>query len=112
MKVGGGAQPILTDAGWLVLYHGVEVRGVVGIYRTFWALLDRDDPARVLKLADDAPLLETRPEISRDLDPLRYVRDIVFTTGIVDDGDGYIVASGEDDLACRITRLPKSLFAA
>jgi predicted GH43/DUF377 family glycosyl hydrolase len=112
MKVGGGAQPILTDAGWLVLYHGVEVRGVVGIYRTFWALLDREDPARVLKLADDAPLLEACPAMSRDLDPLRYVHDIVFTTGIVDDGDGYIVASGEDDLACRITRLPKSLFAA
>jgi len=111
MKIGGGTPPILTDAGWLMLYHGVEVRGVVGIYRTFWALLDRDDPSRVLKLADDAPLLEARPGISRDLDALRYVHDIVFTTGIVDDGDSYLLASGEDDLACRITRIPKSRFA-
>ncbi|HEX5007669.1 MAG TPA: hypothetical protein VFV70_11180 [Hyphomonadaceae bacterium] len=111
MKLGGGAPPILTKAGWLMIYHGVEVRGVVGVYRTFWALLDRDDPSRVLKLADDTPLLEARPEISRDLDPLRYVRNIVFTTGIVDEKDSYLLASGEDDLACRITRVPKSLFA-
>ncbi len=110
MKIGGGAPPILTDVGWLMLYHGVEVRGLVGVYRTFWALLDRDDPSRVLKLVDDTPLLEARPEIGRDLDPLRYVRDIVFTTGIVEDGDSYLIASGEDDLACRLTRLPRSRF--
>jgi len=36
---------------------------------------------------------------------------LAFTTGIVDDGDHYLVASGEDDLACRLTRLPKSIFA-
>jgi hypothetical protein len=39
-----------------------------------------------------------------------YIRDVVFTTGIVDDGDAYLVASGEADLACRMTRLPKSIF--
>jgi beta-1,2-mannobiose phosphorylase / 1,2-beta-oligomannan phosphorylase len=110
MKVGGGTPPVLTPHGWLELYHGVEVRGVVGAYRTFWALLDRDDPSRILKLADKEPLLEARPELSRDLDSLRYVRDIVFTTGIVEDGADYIIASGEDDLACRLTRLPKSVF--
>jgi hypothetical protein len=35
----------------------------------------------------------------------------VFTTGIVDAGDHYIVASGEADLACRITLIPKARFA-
>jgi beta-1,2-mannobiose phosphorylase / 1,2-beta-oligomannan phosphorylase len=94
-----------------MFYHGVEVRGVVGVYRTFWAILDRDDPSRVLKLADSAPILEARPDLSRDLDPLRYVHDIVFTTGIVEDGDSYLLASGEDDLACRITRVSRSQFA-
>jgi predicted GH43/DUF377 family glycosyl hydrolase len=111
MKVGGGAPPILTDRGWLMLYHGVELRGPVGVYRTFWALLDRDQPSQILRLEDEIPLLEARPDISRDLDPLRYVSDIVFTTGIVEDGDDYILASGEDDLACRITRIPKARFA-
>jgi predicted GH43/DUF377 family glycosyl hydrolase len=41
-----------------------------------------------------------------------YVRDVVFTTGIADAGDYYVVASGEADLACRITHIPKAAFAA
>jgi hypothetical protein len=40
-----------------------------------------------------------------------YVRDVVFTTGIADGGGYYVVASGEADLACRITHIPKSVFA-
>jgi predicted GH43/DUF377 family glycosyl hydrolase len=111
MKVGGGTPPILTPHGWLELYHGVEAGEVVGKYRTFWALLDRDDPSKVLRLEDKVPLLESRPELCPDLDGARYLRDIVFTTGIVEDGDSYLVASGEDDIACRLTRIAKSRFA-
>jgi hypothetical protein len=40
-----------------------------------------------------------------------YLRDVVFTTGVADAGDYYVVASGEGDLACRITHVPKSVFA-
>ena len=36
---------------------------------------------------------------------------VVFTTGVADAGDHYIVASGEVDLAYRITHMPKALFA-
>lgn len=111
MKIGGGAQPILTDAGWLVLYHGVENRGIVGIYRTFWALLDRDNPTRILHLEDHLPLLEARPEFTEELKDQLYLSDVVFTTGIIDRGDYYVVASGEVDLACRITHIPKSVFS-
>ena len=39
-----------------------------------------------------------------------YLTDVVFTTGIADGGDHYVVASGEADLACRITHIPKSTF--
>lgn len=109
LKVGGGTPPILSPRGWLELYHGVEAGEVVGAYRTFWALLDRDDPSRVLHVADETPLLESLPELAPDLP--RYVRNIVFTTGIVEDGEDYIVASGEDDVACRLTRIPKARFA-
>src|SRR3546814_880552 len=110
VRVGGGTPPILTDDGWLMLYHGVEPKGLVGIYRTYWALLDRDDPSRMLHLADDAPLIAPNPELIAPIRHLAYLEDIVFTTGIVDDGDHYIVASGEADLACRITHVPKALF--
>ena len=36
---------------------------------------------------------------------------VVFSTGIVDAGDHYLVASGEADLACRLTHIPKAAFA-
>ncbi|TVV74912.1 glycosidase [Sphingomonas solaris] len=112
MKVGGGSQPILTDAGWLMLYHGVETRETVGIYRTFWALLDRDEPHRILRLEDADPLIEADPTLTADIAHQLYLpTEVVFTTGIADGGADYIVASGEADLACRITRIPKARFA-
>jgi beta-1,2-mannobiose phosphorylase / 1,2-beta-oligomannan phosphorylase len=112
MKVGGGTPPIRTEAGWLMLYHGVEPRGKVGVYRTFWALLDADDPATILRLEDEAPLIEADPELTRAIAHRLYLpTPVVFTTGIVDAGDAYIVASGEADLACRITHIPKVLFS-
>lgn len=109
-RMGGGTPPILTDRGWLTLWHGVEPKEIVGVYRTYWSILDRDDPARVLR-TEHAPLLEANPELTRPLEDRMYVRDVVFTTGIADAGDHYIVASGEADLACRITHIPKSVFA-
>lgn len=108
-RVGGGAPPILTDQGWLSLWHGVEPKEIVGIYRTYWALLDRDDPSRILHSPPE-PLLEPNPALTQPLEHQLYVRDVVFTTGIVDDGDHYLVASGEADLACRLTRIPKSML--
>lgn len=112
-RMGGGSPPILTEVagkrGWLSLWHGVEPKEIVGIYRTYWSLLDPDEPWRILAEAD-APLIEARPELTAPIDELMYLRDIVFTTGIVDMGDHFIVASGEADLACRITHVPKSAF--
>ena len=108
-RMGGGTPPILTDGGWLTLWHGVEPKEIVGIYRTYWSLLDRDDPSRTLR-TPDTPLLEANPAMTAPLDDLMYVRDVVFTTGIVDGGDHFVVASGEADLACRITHVPKSVF--
>lgn len=111
-KVGGGTQPVLTDQGWLLLYHGVEPRAPVGVYRTFWALLDRDDPSVILRLEDQAPLIEADARLTAPIAHQMYLPSpVVFSTGKVDAGDHYIVASGEADLACRITYLPKSLFA-
>ena len=54
---------------------------------------------------------------TRPIEDLLYLRDVVFTTGLVDGAEDesspghYIEASGEADLACRITHIPKDLFA-
>ena len=108
-RMGGGAPPILTEEGWLTLWHGVEPNDSVGIYRTYWSILDAGDPSRVVR-TEHAPLLEANAALTAPLDHQMYLRDIAFTTGIVEHGDTYIVASGEADLACRITHIPKTIF--
>ncbi len=47
-KIGLSAPPLRTDAGWLMLYHGVKQSCFGAIYRQGLALLDLDDPLRVL----------------------------------------------------------------
>lgn len=108
-RMGGGTPPVLTEKGWLTLWHGVEPHEIVGIYRTYWSILDRDDPPNVLH-TEHTPLLEANPDLTKPLEDQMYLRDVVFTTGIADGGDHYVVASGEADLACRITHIPKSVF--
>lgn len=109
-RIGGGTPPILTPQGWLTLWHGVEPKEIVGIYRTYWSILDRDDPAKVVR-TEHRPLLEAAPDLTAPIEDKMYVRDVVFTTGIADAGDHYVLASGEADLACRITHVPKTAFA-
>ena len=108
-RMGGGTPPVLTDRGWLSLWHGVEPYGVVGIYRTYWSLLDARDPSVTIATCD-APVLEPAPHLTEPVKDLMYLDNVVFTTGIVDAGDHFIVASGEADLACRITHIPKRVF--
>jgi predicted GH43/DUF377 family glycosyl hydrolase len=108
-RIGGGTPPILTDEGWLTLWHGVEPKEIVGIYRTYWSILDRDNPSRVVR-TEHEPLLEAAPELTAPLEDKMYIRDVVFTTGIAEADDHYIVASGEADLACRVTHIPKAIF--
>lgn len=47
-KVGLGPPPLLTDRGWLVVYHAVRTTVAGSIYRLGLALLHRDDPSIVL----------------------------------------------------------------
>lgn len=110
VKIGGGTPPVLTPAGWLMLYHGVENSGEVGIYRTFWALLDQHDPIKILHLADESALLEANPALTSIIAEQIYLDNVVFTTGIAEYNDDFIIASGELDLACRITRIAKNYF--
>ncbi|MEP6712383.1 MAG: hypothetical protein ABJA37_08210 [Ferruginibacter sp.] len=111
VKIGGGTPPVLTADGWLMLYHGVENKTAVGIYRTFWALLDKDDPSKILHLEDDEPLMEANQNLTAKIVEQVYLNDVVFTTGIAEHGDDFILASGELDLACRITRIAKEYFS-
>jgi predicted GH43/DUF377 family glycosyl hydrolase len=112
-RIGGGSPPILTEIagkkGWLTLWHGVEPKQIVGVYRTYWTLLDPDEPWKVLETSHP-PLLQPNAELLDPIRDLKYLDDVVFTTGVVEEEDHFIVASGEADLACRITHIPKEDF--
>lgn len=51
-KIGLSPPPLETSEGWLVMYHGV--RETVGgcLYRLGLALLDKEDPTRVIRRSD------------------------------------------------------------
>ena len=58
------------------------------------------------------PLLEANPALTEPLREQMYLDNVVFSTGIVEEDDHFVVASGEADLACRITHVPKDAFVA
>jgi predicted GH43/DUF377 family glycosyl hydrolase len=47
-RVGAGLPPIKTEAGWIVIYHGVKHVASNPIYRLGAALLDLDEPHRLI----------------------------------------------------------------
>ncbi|MDX1741760.1 MAG: glycosidase, partial [Rhodothermales bacterium] len=74
-KIGAGPTPIETSEGWLIIYHGVDWDHV---YRTGLALLDLDDPRRVIARGAE-PVLE--PEL--DFELFGDVNNVVFPEGAV-----------------------------
>ena len=47
-RIGIGPPPLETEHGWLLIYHGVKEMVGGSVYRVGLALLDRDEPTRVL----------------------------------------------------------------
>jgi predicted GH43/DUF377 family glycosyl hydrolase len=52
-KVGLSPPPLRTDTGWLLLYHGVRTTPAGCLYRLGLALLDLEDPRRVLRRSSE-----------------------------------------------------------
>lgn len=48
VKIGGGAAPIETSEGWLLFYHGVTGTCNGFVYSIGGAILDKDEPSKVL----------------------------------------------------------------
>ena len=51
-KVGLGPPPIETNEGWLVIYHGIRVTASGSLYRVGLALLDLDEPWKLIRRSD------------------------------------------------------------
>ena len=52
-RVGLACQPIETEHGWMIFYHGVRVTTGGSLYRMGMALLDLDEPWKVLRRSDE-----------------------------------------------------------
>jgi predicted GH43/DUF377 family glycosyl hydrolase len=88
-KIGAGPTPIETDEGWLLIYHGADAGHV---YRAGLALLDLDDPMRVIARAP-RPVLEPTLDWEREGD----VPNVVFPQGAVVVGGELVVYYGAAD---------------
>lgn len=60
-KIGAGPVPVETDAGWLLIYHGVLTSCNGLVYAFGAALLDLDDPSKVIKRTPDYLLAPEEP---------------------------------------------------
>jgi predicted GH43/DUF377 family glycosyl hydrolase len=76
----------MTNYGWLILYHGVRATSSGAIYRLGLAMLDRDDPGRLLIRSNEWIF---GPEA--DYERIGDVPDVVFPCGWVLDDDGQTV---------------------
>ena len=102
-KIGGGAPPIRTDEGWLLIYHGVDRQMR---YRLGAALLDLEDPGKVIGRYSK-PFLqpETEYEISG------VVPQVTFTCGAVDiNGTLFLYYGGADTVMCVATAKIKDVL--
>lgn len=96
-KVGLGPQPIETTDGWLIIYHGVKTTASGSIYRLGLALLDLQDPGKVIKRCDEwifGP--------SESYERVGDVPDVTFPCGVVVKGDELIMYYGAADTSVAI----------
>ena len=96
-KIGAGSVPILTEDGWLIFYHGV-INTCNGFrYSMGAAVLDVNDPSKVLYRSKSYLLAPAMPyEITGD------VPNVIFPCAALSDGDKVTIYYGAADTAVGI----------
>ena len=96
VKIGNCGSPIETEAGWLIITHGV---GAMREYCIGAALLDLDDPTKVIGRLRE-PLLSAAPEEREG-----YVPNVVYSCGSMLHGDTLILPYAISDHATVIASI-------
>lgn len=99
VQLGNCGSPIETEAGWLVLSHGI---GAMRKYSIGAFLLDKDDPSIVIGRLEE-PLL-TPNENERE----GYVPNVVYSCGSAINGDELIIPYAMSDHASSIAKIEVS----
>jgi len=100
-RVGVAGPPIKTPMGWFLIYHGV--RKADNSYRLGAALLDLNDPSKVLARQPE-PILE--PELRWEKEG--YVPNVVFSNGHGIKGDDIYVYYGGADTVIGVAAMRMS----
>ena len=97
VQLGNCGSPIETDAGWLVLTHGV---GPMRTYSIGAILLDLNDPTRIVGQLRE-PLLRPAPDEQNG-----YVPNVVYTCGALVHAGTLVVPYGIGDAGIGIATMP------
>jgi len=97
VQIGNCGAPIELDEGWLLLTHGV---GAMRKYAIGAALLDKDDPSKVLGRTPN-PILSAADE-----DREGYVPNVVYTCGSIRVGDDLFLPYGVADSSVCFAFVP------
>lgn len=90
-RVGLRPPPIKTEEGWLIIYHGVRFTASGALYRVGIALLDLEDPTKVIKRSEEWVI-----------GPSKEV-GIIFPTGIILKEDILYLYYGINDYAVGLS---------
>lgn len=97
VQLGNCGPPIETEAGWLVLTHGV---GPMRTYRIGVILLDLEEPTRIVGQL-------RRPLLSPAADEQNgYVPNVVYSCGALVHGETLVIPYGIGDAAIGIVTVP------
>ncbi len=91
-NIGGGAVPVETSEGWLLIYHAVEDADEGKVYHASAALLDREDPQKVIGRLSH-PLFSPTEDYEKTGD----VNNVVFPSGAAVFDDRLYVYYGAAD---------------
>ncbi|MHC4192584.1 MAG: glycoside hydrolase family 130 protein [Planctomycetota bacterium] len=84
-RIGAACPPTEIDQGWLLVYYGEKGTSAGPLVRLGAAILDRDDPSRMIRRSN-IPILSPREKYERIGD----VGNVVFSCGTLLEGDGTV----------------------
>ena len=97
VQIGNCGSPLETEAGWLLLTHGV---GPMRQYSIGATLLDLDDPSRIIGQTREPLLVPTEDERSG------YVPNVVYSCGGMIHGDTLIIPYAMSDMYSKFATVP------
>ncbi len=98
-RIGAGAPPIKTERGWLNFYHGTDHNRC---YRLGVFYSDLEDPSRIIGRSAE-PIMD--PEEAFEC--IGCVPNVVFTCGVIERDDHFLIYYGGADSAIGVATLDK-----